>query len=265
MSDNTHTVFPAIAEATIGGDLIQTANARDLHQSLKVDTKFATWIARRIKEYGFVRDVDFVVDFPNLGNQTGRGGDRKTKEFHLTLDMAKELAMVENNEQGRQVRRYFIQCERAMKSLPADALAKIMRTDGVSRMVAGKVTAIQRWTESVPAVAGLDLGGTVSAYEMIEMAGVPAKERQRGTSQLVTRAMIGFCAERQVLCQRVPAALNPSRPFRFPYPIATEWMLGVERGMERIRGQVDRQKAKKAAIGRKTGQGSLRLVEDRPA
>ncbi|MGE9658029.1 antA/AntB antirepressor family protein [Snodgrassella alvi] len=44
--------------------------------------------------------------------KTGRGGDRRSKEYHLTLDMAKELAMVEKTEVGRQVRKYFIQCER---------------------------------------------------------------------------------------------------------------------------------------------------------
>lgn len=247
-------VFPSISEAAIGGELIATTNGRDLHRALGVGRKFATWMRTRIKEYGFVKGADYET-FSQIGEK-----GRPSVEYVVTLDMAKELAMVENNDQGRQVRRYFIQCERAAKGIPHGTLEQIRRTDGVARMVAGKVTALQRWTETVPAVAGLDLGGTVSAYQMIEMAGVPAHERQRGTAQMVTKRMIGFCADRQMACLRTPAELNPSRPYRFPATAVGAWLLGEDRGLELIRSQVDRMKAKKAAKGRATGQGALRLV-----
>ena len=94
-------------------------NARDLHKALQVGRKFATWIKGRIEEYGFAEGVDFIR-LPNLasdlsnssnGNNSKRGGQNKI-EYHLILDMAKELAMVEKTEVGRQVRKYFIQCER---------------------------------------------------------------------------------------------------------------------------------------------------------
>ena len=94
-------------------------NARDLHKALQVGRKFATWIKGRIEEYGFVDGIDFIR-LPNLasdlssssnGNNSKRGGQNKI-EYHLTLDMAKELAMVEKTEVGRQVRKYFIECER---------------------------------------------------------------------------------------------------------------------------------------------------------
>lgn len=52
--------------------------------------------------------------FPQIGNQ-GRGGDRRSKDYHLTLDTAKETAMVERNEKGRQIRRYFIECEKRLR------------------------------------------------------------------------------------------------------------------------------------------------------
>ncbi|MDO4693654.1 MAG: antA/AntB antirepressor family protein [Eikenella sp.] len=83
-------------------------NARDLHKVLQVGRKFATWIVERIKEYGFIENQDFTIISQN-GEKIGRG--RPTTDYHLTLDMAKELAMVEKTEVGRQVRRYFIQCE----------------------------------------------------------------------------------------------------------------------------------------------------------
>lgn len=79
----------------------------------------SNWIKGRIVEYGFVDGVDFIrwpklaSDLSNSsnGNNSKRGGQNKI-EYHLILDMAKELAMVEKTEIGRQVRKYFIQCER---------------------------------------------------------------------------------------------------------------------------------------------------------
>ena len=84
----------------------QLCDARDLHSYLSVGRDFSTWIKDRIEQYGFVEGEDFS---PFLGKSTG---GRPGMEYHLTLDMAKELAMVENNDQGRQVRRYFIAMER---------------------------------------------------------------------------------------------------------------------------------------------------------
>jgi phage anti-repressor protein len=92
-------------------------DARLLHQQLKSATVFANWIKRRIEEFGFKEGLDF---FPTLEKS-------KTKplmEYHLTLDMAKELSMLERNEVGRAIRLYFIQKEkeaRAISHLPKEA------------------------------------------------------------------------------------------------------------------------------------------------
>ena len=87
-------------------------NARDLHKALQVRRDFSNWIKGRIEEYKFFENQDYILIRQNGRIKTGRGGDRRSKEYHLTLDMAKELAMVEKTEVGRQVRKYFIQCER---------------------------------------------------------------------------------------------------------------------------------------------------------
>src|SRR5699024_157179 len=78
-------------------------SAKLLHEKLKVKTVFANWIQRRIKKYGFEINNDF---FPNL--EKSKGG-RKGKDYFLTIDTAKELAILEENETGRKIRRYFIQ------------------------------------------------------------------------------------------------------------------------------------------------------------
>lgn len=102
----------AITTQHVAEDTVQTVDARALHVFLDVGKRFATWIKDHIEEYGFVERQDYVIfDLPKLGNQKRRGGDRRSKEYALTLDMAKELAMVERNEKGRMARRYFIAAE----------------------------------------------------------------------------------------------------------------------------------------------------------
>ena len=100
----------AISPASIDGNLVQTVNARDLHAFLGVATSFRDWIARRIAEYGFAEGKDFCSFLSE-----SQGG-RPAKEYALTLDMGKELAMVERTEKGKEARAYFIECERKAQS-----------------------------------------------------------------------------------------------------------------------------------------------------
>jgi phage anti-repressor protein len=96
-------------------------DARLLHQQLKVGRDFSTWIKVKIEEFGFEPNKDFFSGIsPNRGKTTGR----PSVDVHLTLDMAKELAMVERNEIGRSIRRYFIQKEKEARGtghLPKEA------------------------------------------------------------------------------------------------------------------------------------------------
>lgn len=100
-----------VIPARIGERPVNAVNARDLHEFLEVGRDFSTWIKDRIEEYGFVEDQDFS---PILGKSTG---GRPSNDYFLTLDTAKELAMVERNDKGRQVRQYFIDCEEKWRTL----------------------------------------------------------------------------------------------------------------------------------------------------
>jgi len=84
----------------------RAVDARELHSFLEVKSKFATWVTNRINEYGFVENQDYMTISINLEN----GG--RSKEYSIFLDMAKELAMVECNAQGRKARQYFIEIEK---------------------------------------------------------------------------------------------------------------------------------------------------------
>ncbi|EJR8415139.1 antA/AntB antirepressor family protein [Escherichia coli] len=105
-----------VFNGTIDNEIALLCNARDLHAFLGVKKVFAAWITNRISEYEFIENQDYIL-LSNLGKQTsGRGGHNR-KDYHLTLDTAKELAMVERNEKGRQIRRYFIECEKKLRSM----------------------------------------------------------------------------------------------------------------------------------------------------
>ncbi|HAN0585911.1 antA/AntB antirepressor family protein [Campylobacter jejuni] len=94
------------------------ANVKFLFDYLEIDTKFADWINRRINHYNFIENQDYIIKEVFTGR-------RPRKEYYVTLNMAKELCMVENNEKGRQARRYFIDCEKRLKNLEAEQMQKL--------------------------------------------------------------------------------------------------------------------------------------------
>lgn len=129
MSEHTHSDGPAQGQAEPfraelalpirlapmdGQQGIQTVSARDLHGFLEVGKDFSTWIKDRISGFGFQEGQDFVTAARSPISGSGNRG--ASTEYFLTLDMAKELAMVERNDRGRQARRYFIACERQLRT-----------------------------------------------------------------------------------------------------------------------------------------------------
>lgn len=96
-------------------------SGRQLHETLGVKTKYADWFNRMI-EYGFTENQDFLL----LKNeqQTGRGGHNKVDHV-LKLDMAKEIAMIQRTDKGKEVRTYFIQVEKDFNS-PEKIMARAL-------------------------------------------------------------------------------------------------------------------------------------------
>lgn len=119
MADTTALV--PVFSGVISNTSTQLCDARTLHAFMQVRRDFTTWIKARIRKFGFMLGEDFItvqnLSSPDLVSAKARA--QKLSDYHLTLDMAKELAMVENNEQGRAARRYFIECERKALSLAA--------------------------------------------------------------------------------------------------------------------------------------------------
>lgn len=90
-------------------------DARLLHQRLKTGYPFSRWISTRIREYGFKKNEDYIQNFSEIRSINGLAG-RKPLNYYLTVDMAKELAMLERNEVGKRIRRYFIEVEKESRS-----------------------------------------------------------------------------------------------------------------------------------------------------
>jgi phage anti-repressor protein len=108
----------------------QAVNARELHRFLGSRQDFSNWIKNRIQQYDFLEGRDYVL-LPIFEKQTDEvfhkfmknpTGGRPSIEYALTVNMAKELSMVEGNEKGKEARRYFIEQEEKAQNLSFAAL-----------------------------------------------------------------------------------------------------------------------------------------------
>lgn len=105
-----------INKADFNGAEINSVNARELHAVLESKTDFSTWIKRRLEETDAVENTDYIIVPQKWGTMTEHGKKASIKnEYILSTDIAKEIAMLERNEVGKKVRRYFIEFEKAHK------------------------------------------------------------------------------------------------------------------------------------------------------
>lgn len=169
-----------INQKDINGNAVNTVNARELHAFLEVKTPFSRWIKNRIDDYGFIEGVDYVkIELPagmkmaeNGGEIGGIGNAQKSHalesmgyesfgqqgriEYAITLNMAKELAMVERNEKGKQARQYFIECERRVNN-PIELLNDPAQLRSLLANYSEKVMALEnKVAEQTPKAEGFD-------------------------------------------------------------------------------------------------------------
>ena len=94
----------------------QLVSARELHDFLEIGVHFSTWM-KRMCEYGFEEDIDFSI----LKSSNPNGGITKIDDYVITIDMAKEISMIQRTEKGKQARLYFIECEKKLKEVDVKA------------------------------------------------------------------------------------------------------------------------------------------------
>lgn len=111
-------------------------SARELHEFLEVKTAYKDWFPRMC-EYGFTEGEDFCSF---LSESTG---GRPAQDAQLTIDMAKEICMLQRNEKGKQARQYFLQIEKAWND-PDMIMARALKfAEGKLRLAEAKISGLQ--------------------------------------------------------------------------------------------------------------------------
>lgn len=100
-----------ISTSTIGSEQVNSVNAKEIHEYLGVKTHFTTWIKRAIEKYDFEEHLDF-----SILKTRNPGGGNSILHYIVTLDMAKELSMLENSPKGKETRKFFISFEKKATS-----------------------------------------------------------------------------------------------------------------------------------------------------
>ena len=145
-------------------------------------------------------------------------------------------------------------------NLPTDTIEEIHRIFGINKMLSHKVTEIEKTVaelERAKVAPTFDYAGTVTADQIIEIAGIKREDRTQGTAKMVTSRLTDFCEPHELV--RTAADLNPRRPWRFPRAKAHEWLFGKTLGAEQIRNQMARVRSRKIRRAA-SDQASLRLV-----
>lgn len=201
--NNDFAAIVPVNSGLIGGRQTNIVSARDLHKALGVGKDFSTWITDRITDYGFAIGSDYIVNkaiSPKLGKSpTGAACSpiavgRPGKDYLLSISTAKEIAMLERNEQGRAVRRYFIQCEEELqRSVPeiaaryrqhlkarinaAGRFTAMCEALELARMEQGKTTQRHHYTNESNMLSRIVLGG-LTAKQWAQANGVEGEPRE---------------------------------------------------------------------------------------
>lgn len=98
-----------------------TVSARELHEGLEINTRFNDWFSR-MTEYGFENGKDFYSKM----SKTSETGGRPAVDYQISIDMAKQICMIQRNEKGRQYRQYFLDLEKAWNT-PEQIFARALK------------------------------------------------------------------------------------------------------------------------------------------
>lgn len=103
-----------------------TVSARDLHDALEVKTAFKDWFPRMC-EYGFNEGVDFnMLKNERVQLEGNREVTREVTDYQISIDMAKEICMIQRTEKGKEIRKYFLDLEKAWNT-PEQIMARALK------------------------------------------------------------------------------------------------------------------------------------------
>lgn len=94
----------------------QLVSGRELHEFLEIGTKYKDWF-RRMVEYGFEEEIDFIRVAQKRATNNLKNPVTTVIDHAISIDMAKEISMIQRTEKGKAVRQYFINCEKKLKEV----------------------------------------------------------------------------------------------------------------------------------------------------
>ncbi len=171
-----------------------TVSARELHEFLRVNSHFKDWFPRMC-EYGFSENTDYtLLIFEHPQNH------QPTRDYALTIDMAKELCMIQRNERGKQARQYFIQLEKDWNS-PEKVMARALRiAEGkIKQLSEVKATLEVKVEQDKPKVL---FAGAVSAAKTSILIGELAKILKQNGVDTGEKRLFQWLREKGYLIRR---------------------------------------------------------------
>jgi len=118
-----------ITSEKLGADMLQTVNSRDLWAQLEIKKDYSNWMKSQIESLDLDENIDYLkVALKGESNNTQtqeRGGDRRSKDYIITLDTAKHIAMASRTSQGKKIRNYFINIEKKYINNEREKFAKL--------------------------------------------------------------------------------------------------------------------------------------------
>ena len=144
-----------LIKVTTGEEGKRLVSARELHEFLEIGTRFDKWIPRMI-DYGFEENIDYIVTDIFVPNSNG--GKQNKKDYILSIDMAKELSMIQRTEKGKEARQYFIQCEKQLKEIDnkANLLLSIYNGGQEGILASKKLTEIEVKEATAPLILKIE-------------------------------------------------------------------------------------------------------------
>ncbi len=211
---------------TVARGAEQAVDARDLHKALEVGKDFSTWVKYQIERGSFTEGEDFTSGHRRGGvfinDLAGlRPGLDYTIEYYLTLEMAKHVAMMSGVPKGKEVRNYFIACERAAKAAqkpmsPAEVLIHqgqlMLAIEQEQARQSAQLLAVQQQTEANTRQTEANtkqLQQIETATDHFTIMGWHRYAKQSGSLPLATAAKMGkeathFCNVHDLAMGSVP-------------------------------------------------------------
>ena len=187
----------------------QTVSARELHNQLNIGTKFTTWF-ERMKEYGFSEGIEF---FPKMG-ETSETGGRPSVDYDISVDMAKQICMIQRTPEGKQVRQYLIDLEKAWNT-PEQVMARALKIANrtIDSLKAENVMLVERNNEMKPKAIFADAVATSRTSILI---GDLAKLICQNGYQIGQKRLFEWLRNNGYLCKRK----------------GTQWNMPTQKSME---------------------------------